>query len=87
MGIYGRFVLPRLIDCTMKDKAAATRRSELIPRATGSVLEIGIPRGPATDDVHFRGLRMPLSAPYGVAMPASGSFSGTALPEYSPASG
>jgi ubiquinone/menaquinone biosynthesis C-methylase UbiE len=45
VGIYRRFILPRLIDLAMKDKAASARRSELIPRATGSVLEIGIGSG------------------------------------------
>lgn len=45
MDIYRRFVLPRLIDLAMQDKAAATRRSELVPRATGSVLEVGIGSG------------------------------------------
>jgi len=45
MGLYRRFVLPRLIDLAMKDKAAAARRSELIPRATGAVLEVGIGSG------------------------------------------
>jgi protein-L-isoaspartate O-methyltransferase len=43
--LYRRFVLPRLIDLAMKDKAAAARRSELIPRATGVVLEVGIASG------------------------------------------
>jgi len=45
MGLYRRFVLPRLIDLAMKDKAAAARRLELIPRATGAVLEVGIGSG------------------------------------------
>ena len=45
MDLYRRFVLPRLIDLAMKDKAAAARRSELIPRATGAVLEVGIGSG------------------------------------------
>src|SRR2546425_13256923 len=45
MGLYRRFILPRLIDFAMREKAATARRSELIPRATGSVLEIGIGSG------------------------------------------
>jgi len=45
MGFYRRFVLPRLIDLAMKDNSAAARRSELIPRATGAVLEVGIGSG------------------------------------------
>lgn len=45
MGIYRRFVLPRLIDLAMQDEAATTRRSALVPTATGSVLEVGIGSG------------------------------------------
>jgi len=45
MGLYRRFVLPRLIDFAMKDKAADARRSQLIPKATGAVLEVGIGSG------------------------------------------
>src|SRR5262245_32276811 len=45
MGIYSRFVLPRFIDLTMRDKRAAERRAALVPMATGSVLEIGIGSG------------------------------------------
>jgi len=45
MGLYRRFILPRIIDCVMKDEAAAARRSELIPQATGAVLEVGIGSG------------------------------------------
>ena len=45
MGLYRRFVLPRLIDFVMKDEAATARRSGLVPRATGSVLEVGIGSG------------------------------------------
>jgi len=45
MGLYRRFILPRLIDFAMREKAATARRSELVPRATGSVLEIGIGSG------------------------------------------
>jgi len=45
MGLYRRFVLPRLINLAMKDTAAEARRLELIPRATGAVLEVGIGSG------------------------------------------
>jgi len=45
MGLYRRFVLPRLIDFAMKNEAATARRSGLIPRATGAVLEVGIGSG------------------------------------------
>ena len=45
MGLYRRFVLPRLINLAMKDKAAEARRLELIPQAKGAVLEVGIGSG------------------------------------------
>lgn len=45
MGFYRRFILPRLIDFAMNNEATAARRSQLIPKATGSVLEIGIGSG------------------------------------------
>jgi len=45
MGFYSRFILPRLTDLSMRDKAAAERRSVLVPKATGSVLEVGIGSG------------------------------------------
>lgn len=45
MGIYSRIVLPKLIDLTMQGKAVEARRSELIPKAAGFVLEIGIGSG------------------------------------------
>jgi len=45
VGLYSRFVLPRLIDLAMKDEAATARRSALVPQAAGSVLEIGIGSG------------------------------------------
>src|SRR5262245_16198086 len=45
VGIYRRFVLPRIIDLAMRDENAAARRSELIPKAAGSVLEVGIGSG------------------------------------------
>ena len=45
MGVYRKFILPRLIDAAMRDKAVAARRAELIPKAAGAVLEIGIGSG------------------------------------------
>src|SRR4029077_2971488 len=45
MGLYARFVLPRLIDLVMRDKEAARLRSKVIPTAQGAVLEIGIGSG------------------------------------------
>lgn len=45
MGLYDRYVLPKLIDtaCGMGDVMA--RRARLVPRAQGEVLEIGIGTG------------------------------------------
>ncbi len=45
MGLYSKLVLPYLTDFAMRDKAAAARRSELVPSANGVVLEIGIGSG------------------------------------------
>ena len=45
MGLYARFVLPRLIDLAMRDKEAARLRSKVIPAARGTVLEVGIGSG------------------------------------------
>ena len=45
MGLYSKLVLPYLTDFAMRDKAATARRSQLIPRANGVVLEIGIGSG------------------------------------------
>jgi ubiquinone/menaquinone biosynthesis C-methylase UbiE len=61
VGIYSRIVLPKLIDLAMKDKAVAAKRSEVIPKATGLVLEIGIGSGLnlsfySTAVTHLRGI-------------------------------
>ncbi|HUD73009.1 MAG TPA: class I SAM-dependent methyltransferase [Dongiaceae bacterium] len=45
VGLYRRYVLPRVIDLAMRDKAAAARRAALIPQAAGVVLEVGIGSG------------------------------------------
>jgi ubiquinone/menaquinone biosynthesis C-methylase UbiE len=45
MGLYSKFVLPYLIDLAMRDKAASARRAELVPGASGVVLEIGVGSG------------------------------------------
>lgn len=42
MRLYARYVLPRLIDLVMRNKADAAERAKLIPLAAGVVLEIGI---------------------------------------------
>ena len=45
MGLYQKFVLPWLIDVAMRNKEVAARRAELIPKAYGGVLEIGVGSG------------------------------------------
>lgn len=40
-GIYGRWVLPRLIDLAMRNKEATRYRAKTVPAASGRVLEIG----------------------------------------------
>ena len=45
MNLYERWVLPRLIDLTMKHQEATRQRRSLIPAARGRVLEIGIGSG------------------------------------------
>ena len=45
MGLYTRFVLPRLIDLAMRNKDAAQLRSKVIPAARGAVLEVGVGSG------------------------------------------
>jgi ubiquinone/menaquinone biosynthesis C-methylase UbiE len=45
VGLYARFILPRLIDLAMRGKAVHGRRSALIPMARGTVLEVGIGSG------------------------------------------
>jgi ubiquinone/menaquinone biosynthesis C-methylase UbiE len=42
MSVYRRYVLPRLTDLVMRNKADAEERAKLIPLASGVVLEIGI---------------------------------------------
>ena len=45
MGLYERFVLPRLIDLACRCRLATERRSALVPGASGAVLEVGIGSG------------------------------------------
>ena len=45
MGVYARYVLPHLIDLSMRNKDAARVRGEWVPHARGDVLEVGIGSG------------------------------------------
>ncbi len=45
MGFYRRFVLPALINLSMKNKEATRYRGQAVPAARGRVLEIGIGSG------------------------------------------
>jgi len=45
VGLYGRFVVPRLINLAMKQSMLSERRAALVPRAKGTVLEVGIGSG------------------------------------------
>ena len=45
MSFYSRFVLPPVLNLVMKDRRLRERREQLVPRAHGSVLEIGIGSG------------------------------------------
>lgn len=45
MGLYDRYVLPRLVNFFMRDEALATERARLVPLASGEVLEVGIGSG------------------------------------------
>jgi SAM-dependent methyltransferase len=45
VGLYARYVLPRLIDLAMGDAQLAKIRSEVVPRACGVTLELGVGSG------------------------------------------
>jgi len=45
MSLYAKYLVPRLTDFGMRNKNVARIRSELIPLAQGSVLELGIGSG------------------------------------------
>jgi ubiquinone/menaquinone biosynthesis C-methylase UbiE len=45
VGLYAKYILPRLIDAAMKSADAESLRAESIPAARGEVLEVGIGSG------------------------------------------
>src|SRR5262245_37040174 len=45
MGVYAKFVLPRLIDLVMRNEETAKQRAKLISHAEGAVVEIAIGSG------------------------------------------
>lgn len=45
MGLYDRYVLPKLLDFAMRQKPIMMQREKVVPQATGRVLEIGIGSG------------------------------------------
>ena len=45
MGIYDRYILPRVVHFTCGQKPAMKQRQKIVPRAYGRVLEIGIGSG------------------------------------------
>ena len=45
MSFYGKWIFPRLVDITMRNREAMRYRSLIVPRASGTVLEIGVGSG------------------------------------------
>lgn len=45
MGFYDKYILPRFINCACGTPPVMKQREKIVPRATGTVLEIGIGSG------------------------------------------
>lgn len=45
MSFYEKWILPRLVDITMRNRVATRYRSQIVPQARGKVLEIGVGSG------------------------------------------
>jgi hypothetical protein len=46
MGVYERWILPRLLDLAMRDRRLLLYRQRTIEKARGLVLEVGVGVGP-----------------------------------------
>lgn len=45
MGLYGRFILPKLVNLACRTSPVTRQRRKVIPKATGTVLELGFGSG------------------------------------------
>ena len=45
MGLYNKYILPKVIHYTCRQKPAMKQREKVVPAALGNVLEIGIGSG------------------------------------------
>jgi SAM-dependent methyltransferase len=45
MGLYGRFILPKLVNLACRTSPVTRQRQKVIPKATGTVLELGFGSG------------------------------------------
>lgn len=45
MSFYDKWILPRLVDVAMRNKEATRYRSQIVPQARGTILEIGVGSG------------------------------------------
>jgi len=45
MGLYARFILPKIVNFTCGTKPCMRQRANVVPSAVGSVLEVGFGSG------------------------------------------
>ncbi len=45
MGLYARYVFPRILDFVMRQEPVRLQREQVVPRARGDVLELGVGSG------------------------------------------